>query len=127
MVNFLLRTTDFLAFIVRLLSEDIIWLKAYCSSLSDFQCFTFLLYCALYPFIIKVILVIAGFILNGIKTFLKLRFLDNLSFKLSCSNPTFLNGYIDGYNFGYANAQWKAEHPVKAWWKYSSLNPSNWF
>ena len=31
MVNFLVRAADFLAFAMRLVSEDIIWLKDYCS------------------------------------------------------------------------------------------------
>ena len=42
MVNVLMRTMDFLAFVTKLISEDIMWLRDYLRTLTDGQCLGFL-------------------------------------------------------------------------------------
>ena len=132
MVNFLVSAADFLAFAMRLVSEDIIWLKDYCSSLTNWQCGLFLAYCFLFVVIVKCSVALAAFLLEKLyyATFSSTA-LYRLSFKLRCSNSTFCDGYRAGFEQGridaYEAEKERADHPIKYWWRYSNLNPSNWF
>ena len=129
MVNFLVRTADFLAFAMRLVSEDILWLKDYCSSLTNWQCGLFLAYCFLFVVIVKCGVALAAMLIRGLFRFSE--FGENLVFKLFFSNTAFCEGYRQGLNAGreklLEDERDRANHPVKHWWRNSSLNPSNWF
>ena len=129
MVNFLVRTADFLAFAMRLVSEDVIWLKNYASSLTNWQCGLFLAYCFLFVVIIKCVVALAAMLIR--KLFSSSESGEKLVFKLFCSNTAFCEGYREGFVQGridlLAYERDRANHPVKHWWRNSSINPSNWF
>lgn len=54
---------------------------------------------------------------------------ERFVFKLFCSNAAFCEGYREGFVKGridlLAYERDRANHPVKHWWRKSSINPSN--
>lgn len=129
LVYVLTRSMDFLAFITRLLSEDIMWLKYYCAFLNNWQCLLFFAYCVGYILIIKVVLILAAKIIR--RLYLNSEMLTNLAFKFACTNPAYREGYAEGYAEGreaaYYHNRLRDEHPVAAWWGETDFNPFNWF
>ena len=122
LVNVLMRTMDFLAFVTRLISEDIMWLRDYLRTLTDGQCLGFFALCLLYIVIMKVIRFLAGQFIKC--TGADSDFWENLSFKLQASNPKYVMGYEIGYRAG-EEARREADKP--SWWQRTKLNPFNWF
>ena len=117
-----MRTMDFMAFVTRLVAEDIMWLKDYMSTLTSWHCIGFFALCLLYVLIMKVIEFLAGLSIKwAIRTLgVSNKFIENLSFKLSASNPDFLRGYEEGYRAG-------INYKEPSWWETTILNPFNWF
>ena len=136
MVNFLVRTMDFLAFVTSLLAEDVMWLKNYCSSLSNWQCILFIAYCVGYVLIVKFVFILAA---RGIRWLLSRGIgtenMNILAFKLLCSNHAYLKGYDEGYRTGRTAREeelrrerdYARNHPWRSLWRNSKINPLNWF
>lgn len=134
--NFLVRTMDFLAFVTSLLAEDVMWLKNYCSSLSNLQCILFIAYCMVYVLFIKFMFILAA---KGIRHLLSRGIgterMDDFAFKLLCSNHAYLQGYDEGYRTGRIEREerlrrerdYARNHPWRSLWRNSKINPSNWF
>lgn len=91
MVYFLMRTMDFMAFVTRLVAEYLIWLKDYLHTLTSWHCIGFFALCLLYVLMMKVIEFLAGLSIKwAIPTLgVSNKFIEDLSFKLSASNPDF--------------------------------------
>ena len=121
MVSFLVGSMNFLAFVMRLLSEDIIWLKNYFSGLSNWYCIGFFAWCILYISIVKYLSLFAGLLIKWVLSKgINIEFLDSLAFKMSCSNPLYCEGYEEGYTAG-------INYKEPSWWSKTKLNPFNWF
>ena len=119
LVNVLMRTMDFLAFVTRLVAEDIMWLKEYLHTLTDIECLEFFALCLLYILIMKILQILVWLFIILIKWAGGMsESLGNLSFKLSASNPKYITGYAKGYKAG---EQARREDKPSLW------KPRSWF
>ena len=119
MVAILVRTMDFLAFVTRLVAEDIMWLKDYLHTLTDIECLEFFGLCLLYILIMKILQILVWLFIILIKWAGGMsESLGNLSFKLSASNPKYVTGYAKGYKAG---EQARREDKPSLW------KPRSWF
>ena len=101
LVQVLMRTMDFLAFVTRLISEDIMWLRDYLRTQTDREILEFFALCLLYIVIMKALQFFVWLFIIFIKWAGNWsEYLGELSFKLSASNPQYVAGYTKGYKAG---------------------------
>ena len=101
LVKVLMRTMDFLAFVLRLIYEDIMWLRDYLRTQTDKEVLEFFALCLLcivimkaFQFCVWLFIIFIKWAGNWSES------LGNLSFKLSASNPQYVTGYAKGYKAG---------------------------
>ena len=136
LVYFLMRTMDFMAFLTRLVAEDLIWLKDYLSTLTSWHCIGFFALCLLYILIMRFINYFLAWLIKWLISHFGIsnESLENLSFKLTASNPKYSSGYKAGYKAGCEySAGYRDGHRAgrnykePSWWDTTWLNPANWF
>ena len=92
---------DFLAFVMRLIYEDIMWLRNYLRTQTDREVLEFFALCLLcivimkaFQFFVWLFIIFIKWAGNWSES------LGNLSFKLSASNPQYVTGYAKGHKAG---------------------------
>ena len=135
MVYFLMRTMDFMAFVMRLVAEDFVWLKDYLHTLTSWHCVGFFALCLLYILIMRFINHFLVFIINRLLSrfgIISSETLEKFTFKLRASNLKYSLGYNAGYNAGceyssgYNEGKKAGRNSKKAsWW--NPFSWSNWF
>ena len=137
MVSILVFFTDFLMTVTRLLQEDLLWLREYCKTLSNWHCLGFILLLLSYRLVMKFF--IGWAVVLGRKFLGHIGVIRKVVDNNLLANPDYRVGYKQGYSEGLAERRRREEEErkrrereeewdggllgiPKAWWK-----PRSWW